>query len=352
MKPVTEKKEGSAQARSQTIDAVKGAAILLVMAGHVLVWNHMEDPYLYDVIKVVQMPLFIMVSGYLCGMGRRVGSLSDYGRILKKRALAYLTPFFFWILLLHPRRPFSSVWRVLFDLDEGLWFLMTLFLLTAMVCTAQLAESAARRQAEKRWPEKGRTYGKAAFWLTFLSLAAFVVLETFLGWQFLSPGLTRLYLPFYLAGYLAGEYREMLGRIPETAKRLLCAASLILLLLMAAVWDLQDVSTLFLLGRQMLASFTGCMAMVLLLYYLKDGRGKRFLAFLGGYTLEIYVLHFHFATVLNDGGSCHLYTLEGAGFALASFAVMSLITAVIIVVTKKFWLLDFLLYGKQRRRNL
>ena len=133
MKPVTEKKEGSAQARSQTIDAVKGAAILLVMAGHVLVWNHMEDPYLYDVIKVVQMPLFIMVSGYLCGMGRRVGSLSDYGRILKKRALAYLTPFFFWILLLHPRRPFSSVWRVLFDLDEGLWFLMTLFLLTAMV---------------------------------------------------------------------------------------------------------------------------------------------------------------------------------------------------------------------------
>ena len=179
-----------------------------------------------------------------------------------------------------------------------------------------------------------------------------MVLETFLGWQFLSPGLTRLYLPFYLAGYLAGEYREMLGRIPETAKRLLCAASLILLLLMAAVWDLQDVSTLFLLGRQMLASFTGCMAVVLLLYYLKDGRGKRFLAFLGGYTLEIYVLHFHFATVLNDGGRYHLYTLEGAGFALASFAVMSLITAVIIVVTKKFWLLDFLLYGKQRRRNL
>ena len=204
----------------------------------------------------------------------------------------------------------------------------------------------------KRWPEKEKTYGNAAFWLTFLSLAAFVVLETFLGWQFLSPGLTRLYLPFYLAGYLVGEYREMLGRIPETAKRLLCAVSLILLLLMAAVWDLQDVSTLFLLGRQMLASFTGCMAVVLLLYYLKDGRGKRFLAFLGGYTQEIYVLHFHFATVLNDGGSCHLYTLEGAGFALASFAVMSLITAVIIMVTKKFWLLDFLLYGKQRRRNL
>lgn len=133
-------------------------------------------------------------------------------------------------------------------------------------------------------------------------------------------------------------------------KKLVCAASLLALILMAAVWDLQDVSTLFLLGRQMLASFTGCLAAGLLIRFLKEGRFKRFLAFLGGYTLEIYVLHFHFATVLNQGRTYYLYTWEGLGFAFASFAVMSLITAAIIVVTKKFWLLDFLLYGKLRKK--
>ena len=187
---------------------------------------------------------------------------------MKKRALAYLTPFFFWILLLHPRRPLSSVRAVLFDLDEGLWFLMTLFILT--VDGLHGAAGRRRRPAErrKRRGRTGRTYGKAAFWLTYLSLAAFVVLETFLGWEFLSPGLTRLYLPFYLAGYLAGEYREMASEgFRRASKKLLCAASLCRCFLMAAVWDLQDVSTLFLLGRQMLASFTGCMAVVLLLYY-------------------------------------------------------------------------------------
>ena len=62
------------------------------------------------------------------------------------------------------------------------------------------------------------------------------------------------------------------------------------------------------------------------------------------------MLHFHFATVLNQGGTYYLYTWEGLGFAIASFIVMSLITAVIIVVTKKFWLLDFLLYGKMRKQ--
>ena len=121
------------KSRSLTIDATKGMAILLVMVGHVLVWNHMEDGIIYDVIKVIQMPLFILVSGYLCGMGRKISSLSAYDAKLKKRALSYLTPFFFWIVLQHPLHPVANIVETLFGLDKGLWFLMTLFLLTLMV---------------------------------------------------------------------------------------------------------------------------------------------------------------------------------------------------------------------------
>ena len=127
-----------ADTRSQTIDALKGIAILIVMLGHVLSWNHMEDGYLYDAIKVVQMPLFILVSGYLCGIGRPVRTWADYGRVLKRRALAYLVPFFFWIILQHPLTAASHIAETLFALDKGLWFLMTLFLLNVMLYTAQL----------------------------------------------------------------------------------------------------------------------------------------------------------------------------------------------------------------------
>ena len=42
--------------RNESLDCLKGIAILLVMAGHV--HNHMTDPYLYDNIKSLQMPLF------------------------------------------------------------------------------------------------------------------------------------------------------------------------------------------------------------------------------------------------------------------------------------------------------
>ena len=52
-------------ARDSSLDAVKGFTILIVMLGHVLVLNKINDPVIYDWIKAVQMPLFMMVSGYL-----------------------------------------------------------------------------------------------------------------------------------------------------------------------------------------------------------------------------------------------------------------------------------------------
>lgn len=328
-----------ADTRSQTIDALKGIAILIVMAGHVLSWNHMEDGYIYDVIKVIQMPLFILVSGYLCGIGRRVEDLAGYGAVLKKRAYAYLVPFFFWIVLQHPLHPFTNIWETLFGLDKGLWFLMTLFLLNLMAYTAQLAGTFSGHR-EKR-----------TFWLVYLGLGAFVVLETLLGWEFLSPGLTRLYFPFYLAGYAAGENKERVGRLPAVVKRAAFGISAAGLACLVIFCDLQDVGSLWLLGRQLLASFLGCYTIVYLTILLKPGKGKQFLAWLGGYTLEIYVLHFHFATILNQGKAYELYSWQGAVFVLASFAAMSLITAGIIAVTKKIPLLDFLLYGKLSRKK-
>ena len=83
--------------KNLSIDAIKGVAILLVMFGHVFVHNHMEDPYIYDFIKAVQMPLFIIISGYLCGQGRKIENFQTYRYVLGKRIISYLMPFFITI---------------------------------------------------------------------------------------------------------------------------------------------------------------------------------------------------------------------------------------------------------------
>lgn len=344
--------------RDQTLDAVKGVAILLVMAGHILNLNHMEDPYIYDVIRAVQMPLFMVVSGCLCGMGRRVESLADYKRVMKKRAVSYLVPFFVWIVVLYPLELPGAILDTLFHLDYGLWFLMTLFLLTAMAYTAQLAASRIKGNSAVR---------ELVFWGVWGALAVFVVLETLWGWEFLSPSLTRMYLPFYVSGYAAAVYgSKLVGGISEKHREqdiqsaresgppslwssLLAAVCALVFFYLVIRYDLVDLGSPQAFLRQTLASFAGCYLIFWLCRRWPAGKSKGFFAWLGGYTLEIYALHFHFATLLNRGEAYDLYTWQGFLFALASFAVMCGITAALIFMTKKLWILDLLLYGKSSR---
>ena len=326
------------------MDALKGIATFLVMVGHVLNLNHMEDPYLYDVIKAVQMPLFMIVSGYLCGMGKKINTWKAYGAVLKKRAVSYLLPFFMWILVLYPMDFPGAVIDTLFQLDYGLWFLMTLFLLTAMVYTAQLISSLAGEKPLLK---------ELLFWGSYGGMAAFVLLETLLGWEFLSPALTRLYIPFYMAGYVATAYGPAFrrSRAWERCKYALAACAALVFAWLVICYDLVDLSSIFALLRQILASFAGCYVIFVLCRRWKDGKLKKAAARLGNYTLEIYALHYHFATLLNRGQAYELYSWQGLVFALASFVVMSILTAALIFVTKKIWILDFLLYGKKARKQ-
>lgn len=79
--------------RNESLDCLKGIAILLVMFGHVQVHNQMTDPYLYDVIKSLQMPLFFLISGYLAGAGTKILDPAQYRDRMRRRAAAYLLPF-------------------------------------------------------------------------------------------------------------------------------------------------------------------------------------------------------------------------------------------------------------------
>lgn len=320
--------------RNESLDCLKGIAILLVMAGHVQVHNHMTDPYLYDIIKSLQMPLFFLISGYLAGAGTKIQDFRQYQNRMKKRAVSYLLPFFSWLILQHITYVPRAFRTVFFQLDYGLWFLMTLFLFTWMSCTAQLIHA----KTKKEW----------CFWLAFLGSSGLVLFAYLANVTFLSPSILIIYLPYYISAYFCGMHPEFLKKwIPDVIQRTAACAGGVLFLLMAARLDLVTVTGIIMLGIQTIASFLGCLALIRLVLDWKPCRIKSRLACLGQYTLEIYVLHYQFATILNpDQVSYAFYSPSGLLYSAAAFAAMSLITAALIYIIRRVPVLSFLLFGK------
>ena len=136
--------------RNHAIDSVKGFAILLVMIGHCIVLNGLNtsDPFLYDMIKSVQMPLFMMVSGVLAAMKVKATGSGSGMKKIGARAVSYLVPFFSWFVIVHlyvhakagtlsAGMFLKELKDLLFQTDRGLWFLMTLFAATLCAMLAQ-----------------------------------------------------------------------------------------------------------------------------------------------------------------------------------------------------------------------
>lgn len=324
--------------RNESLDCLKGIGILLVMFGHVQVHNKMTDPYLYDVIKSLQMPLFFLISGYLAGAGSKIQNAEQYKKRIGKRAVSYLLPFFSWLVVQHIAFVPRALKTVLFQLDYGLWFLMTLFLFSWMAYTAQLVQA--------------KTKKALGFWLPFLGFCLGILAAYLAGVTFLSPSLLVIYLPYYMAAYFAGMYPKRMEKIPLPVQRTAAYAGGVGFLVMAALLDLVTVTGIVMLGIQTIASFLGCLALIRLVLDWKENRIKTKLAVLGQYTLEIYVLHYQFATVLNpDKISYEFWSPQGLLYSAAAFAAMSVITAAGIYIIDRVSVLRLFLFGKRPQRN-
>ena len=337
--------------RNLSIDAIKGLAIVLVMIGHVFVHNHMEDPYVYDFIKAVQMPLFIIISGYLCGQGRKISDVKSYGIVLGKRASAYLIPFFAWLTLKHWNNLAEAYKRIFFELDFGLWFLAVLFILTFMVYTAQLIAEVLHKKKD--------LIHEVFFWGSYGVLCLILVAQILMGNTFLSPNLTIIYVPFYMLGYVCGncgkqffcwktsEERKISCKTNLTV-RIFAAVSLVTFLYLVFARNLNSMESRMDVIIQMAASVFGCVAIIYGMFALKDGKIKNIFAKIGNYTLELYVIHYHFANMLNFNNKQYdFYTPQGFLFVVVSFISMSAVTFCIIWLMKKVKILNLLFFGKK-----
>lgn len=126
--------------RDNTIDALRGFAILLVVLGHCIQYSivDFDSNMLFNIIYSFHMPLFMFISGY-------VSYFSNEKIIFnfKKRSILLLVPFFSWggvnFLELVIKRAYSLQNFDLFCINllkhpdnNGLWFLWILFIISVI----------------------------------------------------------------------------------------------------------------------------------------------------------------------------------------------------------------------------
>lgn len=374
--------------RDISLDAVKGFAILLVMLGHCIVLNGLADPYLYDAIAAVQMPLFMAVSGYIAGLKKPEAverpDLAKRAAVLGKRSISYLVPFFSWMVIVSFPHCLKELKTELFHLDYGLWFLATLWIVNLVCMIAAFpADFAEYKYCQRRMKKQGcnviqknQTVSDNAestvkcnsgLWLRFIIFCLVVLcfyigffLQARLGNTFLSPSLTVRYLPFYVAAYLFAYHVRPVLQKKETGRLaghtalvnvfwLLCLAAFVYLVYASDMVVVTGITTLVV---QMAASFLGVFVCFYGIAHFCRGRLQKLLAFVGQYTLEIYVLHFRFARILHlSEKNLTPFHADTILWVVAAFVVMSVLTVIFISALKQLWITDFLCFGKIRPRR-
>ena len=197
------------------------------------------------------------------------------------------------------------------------------------------------------------------FWAVYGAMCVVLVAQILTGNSFLSPYLTIIYVTFYMLGYVVGNYGKAVvcwgtkesGKLDCKNNRIVQIAAILavtVFLYLVVTRNLNSMETKMDTLIQMAASVLGCAGIIYGVLWLKEGKLKNIFAKIGEYTLELYVIHYHFANMLNfTDKQYNFYTLEGFVFVIVSFVAMCAVTFCCIWVMKKVKIVDFLFFGKQ-----
>jgi fucose 4-O-acetylase-like acetyltransferase len=272
--------------RSQLIDASKGFGILLVVFGHCLqsLVPDFDNNLVFRLVYSFHMPLFMFLSG--C-----VAKYSDV-RSITKNVTRLVLPFLTWYLIGYAVLYFRGedlqnfpdyFMKLVKSPDYGLWFLWVLFL--SHICFYVMSQMQ-------------KVGGILAAVLGFF-------LVQYIPLNILGIGLLKWHFVFFVAGYLAIRYQDIIVKYRYAAMLGITCLFIVLFpfwqridnTMITPVLDhlpklYKYQNALLIKYYRYLTAFAGIGTVISLVYFMiKLEAIKMALAKLGQYTMEIYVSH-------------------------------------------------------------
>ena len=343
-----------AKNRNEYVDVLRGIAMLLVVFGHTMTGctSGAYDSFLYNVIWSIQMPLFILLSGFVTKYSRGVGNRYQLLKYIIRRTVSYLLPWVVWSILIRgivfSEKEFLDLKWLLWHMDSGYWFLVTIWTISMIFgLSAFLAHKISREKTKE-------TIFLFLFYI--IGMGCLGGIGYYIGFAFFAIKLTLYYMPFFFLGFLYGRYSN---KVLETKRNFIIveflvavsALSWIAILSMYNLYSLADSGKTAILRG--FSSLTGCVAVCGLVYGVlhassKNRIGSKILCWCGSHSLEIYVTHYIFLNVFEMKQMPSVESIEGAALTMTNFAITLLVVIAIIQLFDHNRVLRFVLYGKMR----
>ncbi len=248
--------------RNQFVDIMRGIAMLLVVLGHTMTGctTGAENSFLFNIVWSLQMPLFILISGYVTRYSRGIDNGTGLWKYVKRRTIAYLLPWVVWSFLVRGiifgQSNFLNIKWLLWHMDSGYWFLATIWTISLIF---GISTFLAKRFAK----DSGIKQNILTLILYIAGMAILAGIGLLAGLSFFAIKLTLYYMPFYFAGYLYGQYRDKIfetkwGKIFIDVIIACCVAGWLFVLNRYHLYALPDNGIAIVLRA--ISSITGCIA--------------------------------------------------------------------------------------------
>lgn len=337
--------------RNQFVDIMRGIAMLLVVLGHTMTGCTVDSQksFLFNIIWSLQMPLFILISGYVTKYSRSISDGKGLWKYMKRRTIAYMFPWAVWSFvvrgIIFGQDGFLNVRSLLWNMDSGYWFLATIWTISMIFgITSFFAERAG----------KGNMLKKQII-LLMCYLAGMVLLVgigVLLGMSFFAIKLTLYYMPFYYAGFLYGQFDDKIME-SDNGKRIIdCAVAIcfiiwLFVILRVSLYEMSDGGFGIILRAA--TSLSGCVAICGFckgIFSSKCGGGG-ILTWFGANSLVIYLMHYLLLSLIKLDKTPVLCSPTGLSLIVVNYIITVVFTAMIIIALNKNRVLRFTLTGKK-----
>ena len=272
----------SEHSRNRVVDTIRGIAMLLVVAGHTITNSYLtnvENSLSFKIIWALQMPLFMLISGYVTFYSNPIKSARELVQYGGKKSMAYLFPWCIWTIIVRgfllggwTIHSFSNnIINLLWNMDSGYWFLTSLW-------TIQILWGISSYICRRAFSAHALCKVVLTSCISLVMSVFLLVLGYFVGFSFLGIKLTCYYLPFFLLGcifpYLIASLNGTSGyRLIERV--MVCASAMIFLFLVISRNFYTAVDTIKNVLERVVCSLCGCGVLVYTIYRLNGKLPER-----------------------------------------------------------------------------